>query len=251
MNQVQVDIQNEKRFLHLAAASAFATVITTIAIHQISYPAGSFEQSLQLYQNKAYLAQNWIILLHCLLVLVSMLGVALMIRRMSTPLAIFGLLFFALFVFTEWERTLGNLWHLNGLRKRYIATTDVEALQFLRYELQYRLSQSNVQFLLFTLGISLGNASYGMALIGGNKLDRLLGAGLLLWAGCTSIAFVVDFYPAQWMDKIVQACNKIYQPLIRFAIGYWMLKTIQGEGSGRRRDEKVLYRHPFKRSGGT
>lgn len=216
--------RNEKRFLYFAAACAFVTMFTTIAIHQIHLPAGSFEDSVHLYKSEAYLWLNWIILFHCLMVLLSMLGVALVIEKISRALALVGFLLLALFVFSEWERTLGNLWHLNGLRKTYVATKDLDTLQFLRYEMQYRLYQSNVHFLLFTIGFTLGNACYGVALITSKTRDRWLGLSLLFWACCTSLAFAIDFHPAKWMSSIVEACNKFYQPIIRFVIGYWLLK---------------------------
>lgn len=216
--------RNDVRFLYVAAACAFVTGCTTIAIHQIHIPSGSFDDSVQLYKHNAYLWLNWIILFHCLMVLLSMLGMALIVEKTSRALAILGFLLLALFVFSEWERTLGNLWHLNGLRQKYVTTTDVDTLQFLRYEMQHRLYQSNVHFLLFTMGFTLGNASYGLALITRKGTDRWLGASLLLWACCTSLAFAYDFYPATWIGNIVEACNKVYQPIIRFVIGYWLLK---------------------------
>ncbi len=233
MNTTQRQPMNERRYIFFAAACALITGLTTIAIHQIKIPSGSFDESVLLYKNKVYLWLNWIILFHCLMVLFSMLGMALVIEKHSRALAILGFLFFALFVFSEWERTLNNLWHVNGLRKKYTTTTDLNALQFLQYEIQHRLYQSNVKFLLFTIGFTLGNASYGIALIGRNSLNRLLGIGLLLWACCTALAFIVDFFPAPWMDTVVSACNKYYQPIIRLAIAYWLLqkaRNLQSSG---------------------
>jgi hypothetical protein len=56
---------------------------------------------MQLYKNNAYLWLNWIILFHCLMVLLSMLGMALIIEKTSRALAVLGLLMFALFVFSN------------------------------------------------------------------------------------------------------------------------------------------------------
>ncbi len=216
--------RSEKSYIYVAAICALLTGFTTIAIHQINIPQVSFEERVQLYKSSAYLWLNWIILFHCLLVLISMLGMALVIAKISRPIAILGFLLFALFVFTEWERTLGTLWHINGLRKRYVTETDISALQFLKYEIQHRLYQSNVHFLLFTVGFTLGNACYGLALVNGKRFDNWLGGGLLVWACCTSMAFTDDFYQAKWMSSIIDACNKYYQPLIRFAICFWLFQ---------------------------
>jgi hypothetical protein len=40
-----IKLKTEKRFIFFAAACAFVTGITTIAIHQIPVPSGSFEES--------------------------------------------------------------------------------------------------------------------------------------------------------------------------------------------------------------
>lgn len=213
-----------KTYTKFAAFCALLTAFTTIGIHNIHVPAGSFEESLALYKNKVYLFQNWLIMFHCLAVLFSMLGVALVIEKQSRALAILGFLFFALFVFSEWERTLNTLWHINGLRRKYTVTVDENTLQWLRFEIQHRLFQSNVYFLLFTIGFSLGNASYGLAMIVNRGLDRYLGAGLIIWFCCTSGAFIYDFFPARWLGNIIEICNKYYQPLIRLFIAYWLFQ---------------------------
>lgn len=230
MNDNPGNIMAVKSYQYFYAVCAFITALTTIAIHNIHIAVNSFEESVQLYKNNLYLLQNWIILFHCLMVLVSMLGVALVIEKHSRALAILGFIFFSLFVFSEWERTLNTLWHINGLRSKYTVTVDESTLQYLRFEIQHRLSQSNVYFLLFTIGFSLGNVCYGLAMIKNKGLDRYLGAGLLLWFCCTSLAFIYDFYSAKWMETIVDACNKYYQPVIRFVIAYWLFQKAKQLG---------------------
>jgi hypothetical protein len=222
------NLRTEKRYLKFSAFCALITVFTTIAIHRIHVPSGNFEENVLLYKNSLFLLLNWIIMFHCLMVLFSMLGAALVIEKHSRALAILGFLFIALFVFSEWQRTLNTLWHINGLRRKYTLTADESTLQFIRFEIQNRLSQSNVLFLLFILGFSLGNGCYGLAMIKNKGLDRYIGAGLLIWFCCTACAFIYDFVPAQWLGTIVDICNKYYQPVIRLALAYWLLqKAIQ------------------------
>jgi hypothetical protein len=224
------NLMTGKHYLKFSAFCALITVFTTIAIHTIHVPAANFEESLLLYKNRSYLLLNWVILFHCLMVLFSMLGMALVIEKHSRALAVLGFLFFSLFVFSEWERTINNLWHINGLRRKYAITTDENTLQFIRFEIQHRLSQSNVYFLLFTMGFSLGNACNGIAIIKNKGVDRYLGTGLLIWFGCTSCAFIYDFVPAQWLGTMVDACNKYYQPVIRLAIAYWLFQKAKQVG---------------------
>jgi hypothetical protein len=80
---------------------------------------------------------------------------------------------------------------------------------------------------LFTIGFTLGNAGYGLALVTNKAIDHWLGIALLLWACCTSLTFIYDFAPAKWMGSIVDACNKFYQPFARLFISYWLFKKAQ------------------------
>lgn len=222
-----VRFRNEKRFVVFAAISAFLTGITTIIIHNLSYPSATFEDTVHLYENSVYLAQNWTVMIHCLLVICSMLGVAVIVSRYSLPLAILGFAFFLLFAFSEWERTLNSLWYVNGLRRQYVAATEEIIRQTLRSEIRNTLYQSNIQFLLFTIGFTLGNFCNGLALISGEKTDRYLAIGLLFWSACTTCAFFTDFYTVRWMGTVIDLCNRFYQPLIRILIAVWLWQKVR------------------------
>jgi hypothetical protein len=219
MNQ---KLRGEKNFTWFAAICAFITAITTVAIHNIDITVANFEESVLLYKNKKYLFLHWLILFHCLMVLCSMLGMALIIEKTSRALAVLGFICFCLFVFSEWERTLNTIWYFNGLRKEYTLANDENIKQLLGFEIRHRLSQANVYFLLFTIGFSLGNLSYGLAIVKTKGIDQLLGTGLLLWFCCTCCSFTYDFMPAKGLGNIVDICNKYYQPLIRLLIAYWL-----------------------------
>jgi hypothetical protein len=220
--------QFDRKYIYFSSVCAFISAFTTVIIHFISFPSGSFEETVLLYKNNSYLLFKWIILFHCLMVLLSMLGMSLILFQHSKALAVLGFLFFSLFVFAEWERTLNDLWYINGLRSKYSTATDDNTINWLRNELQYNNFQSNVKFLLFTIGFTLGNAANGLALMLNKNRDRYLGIGLLLWAFFTSCAFVYDFVPAVWMDKLISFSNHYYQPVIRAVIAVWLFnKGIQ------------------------
>ncbi len=215
---------SEVKYLLFSALCALITVLTTLVIHHIQIPAGNFEDNLLLYENTSYVFLKWIVMLHCLMVLFSMLGVALIIVRNSRALAVLGILFFSLFVFSEWERTLTDLWFIKGLNANYLISTDENIKQWLRLEIQHTQMASNVQFLLFTIGFTLGNACHGLALVAKKGWDSYVGIGLLLWSFCTACAFIYDFLPVYWMEPIISGCNQYYQPMIRLVIAFWLLK---------------------------
>ncbi len=65
------------RFLRFASICALATALTTLAIHllpELWADADTFEEQLQLQHNSIYVLHSWIIIVHCLLVIVSMFG---------------------------------------------------------------------------------------------------------------------------------------------------------------------------------
>lgn len=66
------------RFFKFASVCAPATALTTLAIHHLPElwaDADTFEEQLQLRHNSIYLARLWVVILHCLLVVVSMFAV--------------------------------------------------------------------------------------------------------------------------------------------------------------------------------
>lgn len=220
--------QIDRKYIYFSAVCALISAFTTVIIHFISFPSGSFDETVLLYKNNTYLLFKWTILVHCLMVLFSMSGVSIVVFQYSKTLAMLSFLFFSLFVFAEWERTLNDLWYINGLRKNYSTATDENLKTWLRYEMQYNNFQSNVKFLLFTIGFTLGNAVNGFLLVMKKSWDRYLGIGLLLWAFFTSCSFIYDFMPVVWMEPVINFSNHYYQPFIRIAIAVWLFdKTVQ------------------------
>lgn len=212
----------DRKYIYFAAVCTLITACTTVIIHFISFPSGNFEETVLMHNNSSYLLFKWIILFHCLMVLFSMLGVSLIIFQYSKAMAILGFLFFNLFVFAEWQRTLNDLWYINGLRMKYTNAIDENLKTWLRYEIQHNNYQSNVQFLLFTIGITFGNAINALALLFKKGKDRFLGIGLMIWALFTSCAFIYDFIPVAWMEPVIHFSNHYYQPAIRVAIAVWL-----------------------------
>jgi hypothetical protein len=96
------------KFLKFAAACALLSVLTTLAVHvlpELWADANTFEKQLQLRNNSYYFARLWVVILHCILVVVSMYAIALLRFRDTPALAGLGLLGFIVFGFTEMLRT--------------------------------------------------------------------------------------------------------------------------------------------------
>ena len=96
------------RFLRFAAACAILTALTTVVIHWLPETwssADTFEEQLELRNNSLYLTHRWVVLVHCVLVVISMYGLGM--RRYHEMPALIGLGFlgFVTFAFTEILRT--------------------------------------------------------------------------------------------------------------------------------------------------
>ncbi|MEZ4967365.1 MAG: hypothetical protein R2791_19145, partial [Saprospiraceae bacterium] len=180
---------------------------------------------LLLYRDPLYLALRWTVVVHCLLVLVSMYGIAVLKYRENSGLIALGALFFSVFGITEIARMLTVLGYLNPLRAQYLQTTDPALQQMIRYDLDHIGMVLTPMFLLFILAFALGNLCYGLCLIGDKGTSRWLGAGFLAWSAFTLLAFFNAFWELSWVDHIVEVNNRFYQPVFRLVIGIWLLNS--------------------------
>jgi hypothetical protein len=89
------------RFFRFGAVCALFTALTTLVVHvmpNLWNDAMSFEQQVNLRLNSFYLANRWVVLLHCALVVVSMFALGLPAVRFAPAAVIFGFLAFACFI---------------------------------------------------------------------------------------------------------------------------------------------------------
>ena len=94
-------------FARFASICCFITVITTIGIHLwFPDPPADFEQRVLLFRDKTYLLNRWWIIVHCLLVIISMWGMALLLKPGCPGFAPLGFLFFAVFSIVEISRQM-------------------------------------------------------------------------------------------------------------------------------------------------
>ena len=213
---------SQQAFLKLASIAAFITALTTLGVHLIDFQANTFELRLLLARDPLYIFQKWMIIFHCLMVIVSMFGVALVAARNNKGLAALGALFFAVFGVAEITRMFAVLAYLNPLREKYLSTSDGPMQEWLGFQMESFGMAATVLFLLFILAFALGNLFMGMALLKNKGVDRWLAFGFLLWAMLTFMAFGNGFWELEALNSIIEANNTFYQPAIRAAIGWWL-----------------------------
>lgn len=213
---------NQTSFLRLASIAAFLSIVTTLGVHFIEFQANTFEERLLLGRNPGYILQMWMVIFHCLLVIVSMFGAATVAARHNRGLAALSALFFSVFGVAEITRMFAVLAWLSPLKEKYLAATEEPVRQVLRLQLENFGQASTVLFLLFILSFSLGNLFMGLAFPHPDKADRWMSRGFLCWAGLTFLAFGNEFWEIAPLNPVIEANNKFFQPAFRAAIGWWL-----------------------------
>jgi hypothetical protein len=217
--------------LKLSAIFGFISVITTLGVHLISFPANSFEESVLLYKNTGYLFSQWWIIFHCITVFISMGGVYIAINNKNTIYPYLGLFSFGVFSWTEITRMFLSLTYLSHLRQSYHTQTNELLKTILKSDiLNFQYFGSGL-FSVFILAFALGNLFFGLELIKSKGLGRLVGIALILWFSTSILALANDFYNISGVSDFFGIYNVTGQPLIRGLIAFWLMKEANGKPS--------------------
>lgn len=210
-------------FLKFAAWSLVFTTLTTLVAHLVNFPAPDFESQILLAQNWGYILRNNVIILHCVLVIVSMLGLAFMGNANSRGWLILGLLCFLVFGFAEIGRmTFANV-IVNGLREKYQIASDPSIQQDIRFVLESVWPLIGMfLFRIFILAFSLGCIFYGVAFWSQDRTGKIF----MVWGLVNLFAFANEFVGIGWLSTFIGYFSIIFQPLARLWIGIWFLKEI-------------------------
>lgn len=223
MNQIQL-----KNFILFAAIACLITVITTIGIHGLfSYGPLSFEERLLLFKNPIYQLNRWWVIFHCLMVLTAMWGFFLLQFKKSPGFAGLGMMFFAVFSFTEIFRQIAVFFYLNQLRQKYLEATEPGVQEMIVNSMEDFGLIGFSLFGLFILSFALGNLCYGITLINQGKWDSILGWLLLIWGMVTLAIFANEFFNIPVLWDIAEWFSLIFQPLIRLLFGLWLLMNFR------------------------
>lgn len=213
-------------FLKVAAWSLIVTAFTTLVAHLVSFPTPTFEDSIQLYLNQGYILRNSVIIFHCVLVIVSMIGLGLLEFKNNPGWIGLGFVCFTVFGIAEITRmTFANV-VVNGLRQSYAEMSADVTRDTIRYflEVTWPLIGTTL-FLIFIVAFSLGCIFYGVAFL---KV-KWVGWIFLFWGIINLLAFANYFWGFDWLNKPIEIFSFTYQPLARLAVGIWFLKFIRDQ----------------------
>lgn len=180
---------------------------------------------MALRQRGFYLTRLWIVLGHCLLVVVSMYAICLLTFRAKPVWAGLGFLAFLVFALTEILRTSLALFVVNrNLRERYASNLDPESRGHIRALLGAFSGLNDALFFIFIVASFLGLLCYGAALVTGTTSDRAIGFLFLGWAALTLPAIIEAVTGADSLSGKFEWVGCGFQPIARAAIGGWLWK---------------------------
>ncbi|HEY7096116.1 MAG TPA: hypothetical protein VH437_05290 [Terriglobales bacterium] len=220
-----------KGFYRTAAICAWASVITTLCLIFLHYgfpAADSFEQRVLLFQAPIYRFYLWSYFLHPFVALVSLIGIAAKLRFRTPSLAIFGVVFYGIWAFSEMLQQALTLVAKNyGWRAAYLGT-DTSAKASLSLYLNGFEAVSDALYALIVFAFALGSLLYGVAFWKGSLFEKLLAGFSFVYAVLSWLYFLGVF---GWIS-IPSFIDNIYmaQPLNRALLGYYLWKTDAEEG---------------------
>ncbi|MGH9941162.1 MAG: hypothetical protein ACRD9R_02250 [Pyrinomonadaceae bacterium] len=217
------------RFFKVASVCALATALTTLAIHllpELWADADTFEEQLQLRRNSIYVIRLWVVIFHCLLVVVSMFAVGVHRLRATPVLVSFGFLGFLFFTFTEMLRTSLVIFALNRTwRAGYEVATDEATRVTLRATIGAFSGINAALFFLFSTAFIIGLVCYGFALLRATGGEQKIGVLLLLWAALSVPGYVDTVTGVQTVSMYFEWVGPWFQPIARALIGVWLWKV--------------------------
>lgn len=222
-------------FLKATAICSFLGAVTTALLIFLPNPeAPGLEASVALSNNSQYLSKLWILFIHPQVNFLASLGLAyLLVSRYPLPIIV-GTLFLGVWAYTEMSQqallidTLNQIW-----RPGYIeAENEVEKNMYSTL-ISAADGLSDSKYFLVIYGFGIGSLLYGLAMV----FERGLGKGIgisLLFIGLLSMSSFLRYYlGASALNGVVNWCYEwIYgylQPLVRIAIGVWILLEIKRE----------------------
>jgi hypothetical protein len=186
----------------------------------------TFDDRVALRNDPIYMARLWIVIAHCVLVLISMAGLAAILGRRAPVLAGFGLLGYGVFATAEILRMSLAIFALNRTwRAQYALAGDPAVKAGLRTLIDGFDGVSAALFFVFSLGFTAGLVCYAAALRRGTPRERQLGLVMAAWAllSCATLfdtsAGTAIFSSALWW------VGPYVQPLARAYIAWWLWKS--------------------------
>ncbi|HEY6504498.1 MAG TPA: hypothetical protein VIZ28_11035 [Chitinophagaceae bacterium] len=215
----------QQKFIRFASVCCFLSVVTTLGIHAyFPDPPTDFEERILLFRDQTYLINRWWVIIHCLLVIASMWGFALLQIKKTPGFTGLGFLFFCVFAIAEIARQMIVLFYTNGLREQYFLTEDPAIKEGLRITLTHAGLLTAPLFGVFIFAYGLGGLCYGLSLAQTKGFSQALSAMLII-SGIVSFLFLGNyFWKIHLLEQFTEKFNLIFTPLLRALTGLWLWK---------------------------
>jgi len=212
-------------FIKVASICAILTALTTIAVHWLPdlwTDATTFESRVQLRHNAIYMGRFWIVLVHCVLVVISMAAIPMLLSGTSRLIAMFGFGSYILFAFVEMLRTSLSIFAVNrAWRAGYETSADEMQRRAFRSALDSFAGVNDALFFLFLTAFTIGLFCYGFALLSKNGIDQGVGFLFLLWGLLNLPGLIGTIVGNEALGAPFDWVGRYFQPVARFLIGIW------------------------------
>jgi hypothetical protein len=213
-------------FIKVASICAIVTALTTIAVHWLPdlwSSATTFESRIQLRHNAIYMGRLWIVLIHCVLVVISMAAIPMLLGSTSRLIAMFGFGSYMMFAFVEILRTSLSIFAVNrAWRAGYETSGDDMQRQTFRDALETFGGVNDTLFFLFFAAFTVGVFSYGFALLLKSGIDQSVGLLFLLWGVLNLPDLVGAIAGNEALGKGFDWVGRYFQPAVRLLLGLWL-----------------------------
>jgi hypothetical protein len=213
-------------FIKIASICAMVTALTTIAVHWLPdlwSNAMTFESRLQLRHNAIYMGRFWIVLIHCVLVVISMAAIPCLLNGVARLVAMFGLASYVMFAFIEILRTSLSIFAVNrAWRGGYETSGDDTQRQAFRAALDTFGGVNDALFFLFFTAFTVGLFCYGFALLSKSGIDQRVGFLFVLWGVLNLPGLIGAIVGNEALGTPFDWVGRYFQPAARFLISLWL-----------------------------
>ena len=216
-------------FMRVASISALLTALTTVAVHWLPdlwENLTTFESRVQLRHNVIYLGRFWVVLLHCVLVVISMAAIPLLLTGTPRLIAMFGFGSYVMFAFVEMLRTSLSIFAVNrAWRTGYETSSDEMQRRAFRAALDNFSGVNDALFFLFFLAFTVGLFCYGFALLSSSGMDQRVAFLFLLWGILNLPGLIGTIVGNESLGAPFDWVGRYFQPMARLLIGLWLWNT--------------------------
>jgi hypothetical protein len=213
-------------FMRVASICAILTVLTTVAVHWLPdlwSNLMTFESRVQLRHNAIYMGRLWIVLVHCVLVVISMAAIPSLLTGTSRLIALFGLGSYVVFAFVEMLRTSLSIFAVNrAWRAGYETSADDLQKRAFHAALDSFGGVNNALFFFFFLAFTTGLFCYGFALLSKSGIDQYFGFLFLLWGLLNLPSLIGTIAGNEALAAPFDWVARYFQPAARLLIGLWL-----------------------------